>query len=95
MDIFHPSEMVAPGGLVLRDEAPQVRLQLLVETLSLTVGASVVTRGHTDRVAEELAELLPEGGDELWSSVGNNVIGKPMDSEDVVHHGLCCLLGRR
>lgn len=63
MGIFHPSEMVALGGLDLRHKALQALLQLLVEAFSLTVGPWVVTRGHTDHAAEELAELLPEGGD--------------------------------
>lgn len=36
-------------GMVLGDEAPQARLQLLVETVSVTIGLRVVARGQTDR----------------------------------------------
>lgn len=69
MGVFHLSQMVAPGGLVLGDEAPEARLQLLVETFGLTIGLWVVTGGQTDCGAKELTKLLPERGDKLQISV--------------------------
>lgn len=69
MGVFHLSQMVTPGGVVLGDETLQARLQLLVETSSLTIGLWMVAGRQTAHGAKKLKKLLPERGDKPRTSV--------------------------
>ncbi len=51
----------------------------------------MVTGGETDINVEFATEGGPDSGGELRSSIGDNIIGEAIETEDVVAQNLGCL----
>lgn len=84
MSIFNPRQLLAPGWLVGRYQAPESRFELLVCTLHLAICLRVETRGEAALGSEGIAELLPDPRRELRSPVQHNVRGDSMEAKHVV-----------
>ena len=72
-----------PVILLVVDEDPEVLLEDLVHPFRLTVGFGVVSRGEVGLDAKQLTQGPPETGDEMFSTVGDNVQRGPMLGEDM------------
>lgn len=78
MRILDPRELFAPGGLVGGGHTSQGRFELC-----LTIRLRVKAGGETDLSPKGGAEFPPDAGSELRTSVGHNISGDPMETEDV------------
>lgn len=78
MRILDPRELFAPGGLVGGGHTSQGRFELC-----LTIRLWVKAGGETDLSPKGGAEFPPDAGSELRTSVGHNISGDPMETEDV------------
>lgn len=82
MGVFNPGELLTPGGLVVGDDALESSFKLLVGPLCLSITLRVKARGKTNLGANLHAELLPNSGGELGSSIGDDICWNAVESED-------------
>lgn len=69
-------------------------LQILVESLNLSIRLWVEARGEAEGDPKQPAELCPEPSCELWAIVGNDITGEAMKLEDVKNENLSGLFSR-
>src|SRR5689334_10481845 len=69
--------VLAVGGI-----AAKILLENLVETLSLTVGLAMVTRGQRHIGTKKLEQAGPEFGNELRTTIANDLIGNTIKSDN-------------
>lgn len=91
--MFYPDQVFAPSRGVLGDQALEASFQLLIEAFGLAIGLWVIPHGQAGCSYDEPAEIPPEPGHELVPPVRDDVLGKPVDSENAVHHDLHRFLG--
>lgn len=56
---------------------------VLVKSLSLTIGLGMITGGEVGCGSKGLAQLFPDGGGELRATIGYDLCGDSLDAEDV------------
>ena len=64
--------------LLITQKASKILFQCLVCSFRLPVSLRMVAGGEVTRDFEHLEEMLPEFGDELWSSVTNDNVWEAM-----------------
>ncbi len=84
MCILGPREEAVPAVLVVMAVRPEIPPNLLYLPLSLAVCVGVISGGQAYRDTKELEESLPDMGDELWPTVGDNVLRDAEIAEDVM-----------
>ena len=86
--------MFAPCGGILGDQAPETSFHLLIKAFSLASRLRVVPQGQASHSSGEPAEFPPEPRHKLGPPIRYGVLGKPVDSENLVHRDRCRFLGR-
>jgi hypothetical protein len=81
-DEFGGGEMSNPIVVSSVDKESKVLLHLLVCAFSLSIRLGVVRSRECMSDAESSVESLHESGGELWTTVGNDLRGYAMESED-------------
>ena len=71
---FGMRDFVSPGTRVGSAEDPKVRFNLLVDTFCFAVGLGVIGGGEGEVVVEEFPKFFGEGGGELWTSIGDDLV---------------------
>lgn len=74
-------EIASPGPLVISNEASEDALHLVDGSLHLTVSLGVVSGRQTGGGADQTTEGLPKSGSKLGSSVQDNVLREPVQSD--------------
>jgi hypothetical protein len=82
-----------PILLKVRHISPQVLLHYCVHPLGLTVGLGVEGSTQSTVNTKSVTDSFPEGGGELWASIGYNTVGQTMESEDVENEQVCQVVG--
>jgi hypothetical protein len=81
-DEFGGGEMSNPIVVSSVDEESKVLLHLLVRAFGLSIRLGVVRNRERMSDAESLVESFHESGGELGTTVGNDLRGYAMESED-------------
>ena len=92
MSVLYPDQVFAPCRGALGDQTPEAGFHL--EAFGLAISLQVVSQGQAGCSSAEPTELSPELGHKLGPLVSDDVLGKPVDLENLVHRDLCCFLGR-
>lgn len=69
-------------------------LQILIGLLCLTIGLWMEARSETDRSPQSQAECPPDMTGELGASVGDNILGDPMETKHMEDKQVSSLEGR-
>ena len=72
-----------PVVLSFSDEEPQVLFQFLVDPFRLSVGLRMVSGRRCGFNSQQSVQFLHEGGDKLWSAVGDDLPREAMKFPDV------------
>ena len=75
---------IVPVVLSLVYKDSEVLVKLLVNPLCLSVGLRMPGCGSCDLDSEEAVEFLGELRDKLWTTIGDNGVGKAMEFPDMV-----------
>ena len=81
---FCVRDFIGPGTQVRSTEDPEVHFNLLVDMFCFTVGLGVIGGGKRKVVVKEFAELLGEGGGELWAMIRDDFVVEPEAKVDFV-----------
>jgi len=76
-------EECVPVVLSFSDEEPQVLFQFLVDPFRLSVGLRMVSGRRCGFNSQQSVQFLHEGGDKLWSAVGDDLPREAMKFPDV------------
>lgn len=94
MGIFRPDHIPAPRRRIRWGQASEGGLQVLIESLRLSIGLWMVPRGEADRSPNKPAEGSPKQSRELGPTIRDHIKGKTEDPEDMLTHSLSSLKSR-
>ena len=66
---FHGGKELYPFSGVVGAKDAEIGLELLIGSLSLTVGLRMIGRGEANIISEEASEFFGEGRGKLWTLI--------------------------